>query len=112
MLHSSQVKFTSERFILQPISEKVILKPLGDLKVKNATGLDGIPARFLKDSDAIIAPTQKNNAHVLTPIQTERGNNENERKRMYRDIFRQVIPKKWKNISKFPNKVLPGTQIL
>ena len=53
MLYSSQVKFTSERFILQPISEKVILKPLRDLKVKNATGLDGIPARFLKDSAAI-----------------------------------------------------------
>ena len=53
MLYSSQVKFTSERFILQLISEKVILKPLRDLKVKNATGLDGIPAHFLTDSDAI-----------------------------------------------------------
>ena len=53
----SSGKFTSERFILQPISEKFILKQLGDLKVKKATGLDGIPARFLKDSAAVIAPT-------------------------------------------------------
>ena len=48
----SRKKFTSERFILQPISEKFILKQLRDLKVKKATGLDGIPARFLKDSAA------------------------------------------------------------
>ena len=53
----SSKKFTSERFILQPISEKFILKQLRDLKVKKATGLDGIPARFLKDSAAVIAPT-------------------------------------------------------
>ena len=58
MADSSQVKkFTSERFILQPISEKFILKQLRDLKVKKATGLDGIPARFLKDSATVIAPT-------------------------------------------------------
>ena len=53
----SSKKFTSERFILQPISEKFILKQLRDLKVKKATGLDGIPARFLKDSATVIAPT-------------------------------------------------------
>ena len=53
----SSGKFTSERFILQPISEEFILKQLRDLKVKKATGLDGIPARFLKDSAAVIAPT-------------------------------------------------------
>ena len=50
-------KFTNERFILQPISERFILKQLRDLKVKKATGLDGIPAPFLKDSAAVIAPT-------------------------------------------------------
>ncbi len=50
-------KITTERFILQPISEKFILKQLRDLKVKKATGLDGIPARFLKDSTAVITPT-------------------------------------------------------
>ena len=53
----SSKKITSERFILQPISEKFILKQLRDLKVKKATGLDGIPARFLKDSATVIAPT-------------------------------------------------------
>lgn len=50
-------KFTSECFILQQISEMYILKQLRDLKVKKATGLDGIPAHFLKDSAAVIAPT-------------------------------------------------------
>ena len=53
----SSRKFTSERFILQPISERFILKQLRDLKVKKATGLDGVPARFLKDSAVVIAPT-------------------------------------------------------
>ena len=53
----SSRKFTSERFILQPISERFILKQLRDLKVKKATGLDGIPERFLKDSAVVIAPT-------------------------------------------------------
>ena len=53
----SSKKFSCERFILQPISEKFILKQLRDLKVKKATGLDGIPARFLKDSATVIAPT-------------------------------------------------------
>lgn len=55
----SSGKFTSERFILQPISDKFILNPIRDLKVKKATGLDGIPARFLKDSAAVIAPTKR-----------------------------------------------------
>ena len=53
----SSRKFTSERFILQPISERFILKQLRDLDIKKATGLDGIPARFLKDSAVVIAPT-------------------------------------------------------
>ena len=53
----SRRKFTSERFSLQPISERFILKQLRDLKVKKATGLDGVPARFLKDSAVVIAPT-------------------------------------------------------
>ena len=53
----SSKKFTSERFIPQPISEKFILKQLRDLKVKKATGIDGIPKRFLKDSATVIAPT-------------------------------------------------------
>ena len=53
----SSRKFTSERFILQPISERFILKQLRDLKVKKARVLDGIPARFLKDSAVVIAPT-------------------------------------------------------
>lgn len=53
----SSRKFTSERCILQPTSEKFVLKQLRDLKVKKAAGLDGIPARFLKDSAAVIAPT-------------------------------------------------------
>lgn len=33
------------------------MKQLRDLKVKKATGLDGIPARFFKHSAAVIAPT-------------------------------------------------------
>ncbi|XP_015759737.1 PREDICTED: uncharacterized protein LOC107339008 [Acropora digitifera] len=53
----SNRKFTSKRFILQPISEGFILKQLRDLKDKKATGLDRIPARFLRDSAAVIAPT-------------------------------------------------------
>lgn len=53
----SSRKFTSECFILQPTSEKFILKQLRDLKVRKAAGLDRIPARFLKDSAAVIAPT-------------------------------------------------------
>ena len=53
----SNRKFTSKRFILQPISEGFILKQLRDLKDKKATGLDRIPARVLRDSAAVIAPT-------------------------------------------------------
>lgn len=53
----SSRKFTSERFILQPISERFIPKQLRDLKVKIATGLDGIPARILKDNAAVIGAT-------------------------------------------------------
>lgn len=53
----SSRKFTSERFILQAISEVFILKQLRHLKVKKATGLDGIPARFLRDNAAVIAAT-------------------------------------------------------
>ena len=55
----SKKRFTCERFILQPISEKFILKQLRDLKVKKATGLDGIPARFLKDSAAVVTLSVK-----------------------------------------------------
>jgi len=53
----SSRKFTSEHFILQAISEGFMLKQLRDLKVKKATGLDGIPARFLRDNGAVIALT-------------------------------------------------------
>ena len=37
------------------VSEKKILKCLGRLGAKKATGLDGIPARFVRDSASIIA---------------------------------------------------------
>ena len=37
------------------VSENKILKCLGRLGAKKATGLDGIPARFVRDSASIIA---------------------------------------------------------
>ena len=37
------------------VSENKILKCLGRLSAKKATGLDGIPARFVRDSASIIA---------------------------------------------------------
>ena len=49
--------FTNESFVLQPVSQNYIFKQLKDLKGKSATGLDGILARFLKDSASVIAPT-------------------------------------------------------
>ena len=50
-------KFTNESFVLQPVSQIFIFKQLKDLKVKKATGLDGISAWFLKDGASVIAPT-------------------------------------------------------
>ena len=57
ILGLSDEKFTNESFVLQPVSQNFIFKQLKDLKVKKATGLDGISARFLKDGASVIAPT-------------------------------------------------------
>ena len=56
ILGLSYEKFTNESFVLQPVSHNFIFKQLKDLKGKSATGLDGILARFLKDSTSVIAP--------------------------------------------------------
>ncbi|XP_068734542.1 uncharacterized protein [Montipora capricornis] len=50
ILGLSDKKFTNESFVLQPVSQNFIFQQLKDLKVKKATGLDGISARFLKDA--------------------------------------------------------------
>ena len=42
------------------VSENKILKCLGRLCAKKATGLDGIPARFVMDSASIIACPLRN----------------------------------------------------
>ena len=57
ILGLSDEMFTNESFVLQPVSQNFIFKHLKDLKVKKATGLDGISARFLKDGTSVIAPT-------------------------------------------------------
>ena len=57
ILGLSDEKFSNESFVLQPVSQNFIFKQLKDLKVKKATGLDGISARFLKDGASVIAPT-------------------------------------------------------
>ena len=57
VLGLSDEKFTNESFLLQPVSQNLIFKQLKDLKVKKATGLDGISAQFLKDGVSVIAPT-------------------------------------------------------
>ena len=46
ILGLSEFKFTNESFALQPVSQNFIFNQLKDLKVKKATGLYGISARF------------------------------------------------------------------
>ena len=67
ILGLSDEKFTNESFVLQPVSQNFIFKQLKDLKVKKATGLDGISARFLKDGASVIAATNVSLSTGIVP---------------------------------------------
>ena len=47
--------FTKKHFELTAVGKPFVLKQLKCLKLKKATGLDGLPARLLKDSAVVIA---------------------------------------------------------
>jgi hypothetical protein len=47
-------RLSNERMFLKHVSEDFVQKELCNLKVSKSTGLDGIPARFLKDAAHII----------------------------------------------------------
>ena len=47
--------FTKKHFEFTAVDKPFVLKQLKCLKLKNATGIDGLPARLLKDSAVVIA---------------------------------------------------------
>ena len=67
ILGLSDEKFTNQSFVLQPVSQNFVFKQLKDLKVKKATGLDGISARFLKDGASVIAATNVSLSTGIVP---------------------------------------------
>ena len=52
---TTQELFTKKRFEFTAVGKPYVLKQLKCLKLKKATGLDGLPARLLKDSAFVIA---------------------------------------------------------
>ena len=52
---TTQELFTKKRFEFTAVGKPFVLKQLKCLKLKKATGLDGLPARLLKDSAFVIA---------------------------------------------------------
>ena len=48
-------KVVENAFSLSPVTRYEILQQLSSLKVNKSTGLDGIPARFLKDGASVLA---------------------------------------------------------
>ena len=51
---ATRVKVTSESFKLSPVTIDFVCKELHKLKANKSTGLDGIPAKFLKDGATVI----------------------------------------------------------
>ena len=83
--YTSEDLFTKNQFEFTTVDKPLVLKQLKCLKLKKATGLDGLPARLLKDSAAVIAdcvkhllnrsietgavPSEWKQAKVCTPVQ-------------------------------------------
>ena len=60
--YATEDLFTKNHFEFTAVDKPFVLKQLKCLKLKKATGLDGLPARLLKDSAAVIADCVK---HLL-----------------------------------------------
>ena len=60
--YTTEDLFTKNHFEFTAVDKPFVLKQLKCLKLKKATGLDGLPARLLKDSAAVIADCVK---HLL-----------------------------------------------
>ena len=52
---TTQELFTKKHFEFTAVGKPFVLKQLKSLKLKKATGLDGLPARLLKNSAFVIA---------------------------------------------------------
>lgn len=55
MKHTLQVFIDS--FIFSKVSEAAVLRLLGELNPTKGTGLDHLPARFLRDAAEVITPS-------------------------------------------------------
>ena len=81
--------FTDENFVLQLVSENLILKQLKYLRVKKAIGLDGIPACLLKSTGTVLDDWKK--AHAV-PLYKFGG---------YQNIYRpiSILPVVMENVN-------------
>ena len=82
VIPSVSSKLTNHEFHLSDISNTFVFKQLSQLKASKATGLDGIPARLLKDSASFISP-------MITHI-------------VNLSIKSQSVPQEWKHAKVVP----------